>query len=469
MKTRLKALPLTLLMVSGCITSPSNPSGDQTTNAAEAKNAPPPEQPGASLEALFDELDQHDANLWQINDGYTNGPLFHCGWRKDNAFFESGTLVLKIDDKGCPDKCSGKPYASGEYQSKKKYGFGRYEVRMKPAKLSGTMSGSLFTYNADPQDEIDIEFLGKDTTILQTNYFTKGVGQHGHDVELGFDATADFHDYAFEWRPDSITWFVDGKPVHREDGSRGALPQAAGALVLNLWPGHTVDGWLGPLKYEGKPVQAEYQWVKFTPLHQLGGESAAAKSVATTVQSVQPKLTGNVFLVDDFEGGASAKNGAVWIAEFDKHNMGTKITPFPFASSPGGSSTSPGNAGHISGHLGPSRAPWPYAVLSIDLNTPARPVDLTQFKALEFWAKGDGKNYRVQLSKASVADWSHPQHEFKPTKNWSKLSLPLSKFAQPSWGVKVGNTANDVNSIVFGAMDGDQDFDLWIDDVTFVK
>ncbi len=468
MKLRMKALPIVALLAGGCLMpGPSSQVADKAA-AAEAKNAPPPEQPGATLEALFDELDQMDASLWAVSDGYTNGPIFHCGWRKDNAIFENGTLLLKLDNAGCPDKCSGKPYASGEYQSKKKYGFGRYEVRMKPAKMSGTMSGSLFTYNANPQDEIDIEFLGKDPTIVQTNYFTNGVGQHGHDVELGFDATADFHDYGFEWRPDSITWFVDGKPVHREDGSRGPLPQAAGALVLNIWPGNTVDGWLGPLKYEGKAVQAEYQWVKFTPLHQLGAESTAAKSLPTGVQSVKPKLTGNVFIVDDFEA-ATAKNGGVWISEQDPHNMGTTLLPKPFTTSPGGAPGSPGQAGHISGHLGPSRAPWPYAVLSIDLNAPPRPVDLTQFKALEFWAKGDGKNYRVQLSKASVTDWSHPQHEFKPPSKWTKLSLPLAKFAQPSWGIKVSNVANDVNSIVFGAMDGGQDYDLWIDDVQFVK
>jgi len=35
--------------------------------------------------------------------------------------------------------------------------------------------------------------------------------------------------------------------------------------------------------------------------------------------------------------------------------------------------------------------------------------------------------------------------------------------------VKVSNAADDVKSLVFGALDGDQDFELWIDDVRFVK
>src|SRR6185503_16985549 len=123
-----------------------------------------------------------------------------------------------------------------------------------------------------------IEFIGKDSTIFQSNYFTNGVGKHGSDIQLGYDATQSFHDYAFEWRPRSIVWFVDGKPVHREDGSRGPLPQAAGAFILNVWPGNTVESWLGPLEYD-KPVQAEYEWVRFTPLSDLGPESAAALDI----------------------------------------------------------------------------------------------------------------------------------------------------------------------------------------------
>jgi beta-glucanase (GH16 family) len=240
-----------------------------TVNAqAAATDASPPPQPGATLASLFDELDKLDEGLWRLSNGYANGTLFRCGWRKDNAIFSGGRLALRVDDERCPGDCSGRPYASGELQSKHKYGYGRYEARMKPAKLNGAMTGSIFTYNDQPQDEIDIEFIGKNPTIFQTNYFTSGVGQHGSDVQLGYDATESFPDYAFEWRPSSITWFVDGKPVHREDGSRGALPSAAGTFILNVWPGNTVDGWLGPLQYS-KPVQAEYEWVRFTPLTEL--------------------------------------------------------------------------------------------------------------------------------------------------------------------------------------------------------
>lgn len=209
--------------------------------------------------------------LFHKADGWTNGGHFNCGWRADHVTFSGGLMSLTVDNIPCPSGCSSKPYAAGEYRSNDFYGYGRYEVRMKPAKYSGAVTGSFFTYtgpsNGDPHDEIDIEFLGNDLTILQTNYFTNGTGGHESIVDLGFDASLAFHTYAFEWTPTSIKWFVDDDPVPVviEDGSRGTLPTHPGRIELNVWPGTGVDGWLGPFNYTG-PFQAQYDWVRFTPI-----------------------------------------------------------------------------------------------------------------------------------------------------------------------------------------------------------
>lgn len=47
---------------------------------------------------------------------------------------------------------------------------------------------------------INIEILGKDTTKVQFNYFTDSRGDHEFFYDLGFDASEDFHDYAFDDR-----------------------------------------------------------------------------------------------------------------------------------------------------------------------------------------------------------------------------------------------------------------------------
>ena len=84
---------------------------------------------------------------------------------------------------------------------------------MMPIKADGVDTG-FFMYtgpsDGDPWDEIDFEFLGYDTTKVQLNYYTDGVGGHEYMLDLGFDASEGYHTYGFDWQPDRITWYVDG-------------------------------------------------------------------------------------------------------------------------------------------------------------------------------------------------------------------------------------------------------------------
>ena len=137
--------------------------------------------------------------------------------------FSGGLMTLQLDNATCPTGCSGKPYASDEYRTNDVYGYGTFTVHMRAAKASGIVS-SFFIYNGTPWDEIDIEFLGKDTTKMQTNYFTNGVGGHETLINLGFDASAALHTYAIVWQSGSIKWYVDGVLVLTENGSRGPCP-----------------------------------------------------------------------------------------------------------------------------------------------------------------------------------------------------------------------------------------------------
>jgi endo-1,3-1,4-beta-glycanase ExoK len=218
--------------------------------------------------ALLDNMNDYNTALWHKADGWWNGLPFWNGWRADHVEFSSGIMSLRLDDQPCPSGCSGQPYASGEYRTNNFYRFGRVEGRFKAAKGDGVVS-SLFIYtgssDGNPHDEIDIEILGKDTTKMQVNYFTNGVGGHETLIDLGFDASFDFHTYAFEWSPTTIKWYVDGNLVHTEDGSSGPLPTTPGRIMMNLWPGTGVDDWLGPFTYT-TPIYAYYDWIKYAPL-----------------------------------------------------------------------------------------------------------------------------------------------------------------------------------------------------------
>lgn len=200
---------------------------------------------------------------WECADGWTNGSMFNVTWRKRNVTFNDRRMQLTIDNDLTPSVDI--PYAGGEFRSKEFYGYGRYEVRMRPIKNDGVVS-SFFTYTGpsdnNPWDEIDIEFLGKDTTIVQFNYFTNSQGDHEHIHDLGFDAAEDFHTYAFEWHEDKIVWFVDGVEVYSATEN---IPVTKSKIMMNAWCGEGVDGWLNVFDDANIPLTAEYEWVRFTP------------------------------------------------------------------------------------------------------------------------------------------------------------------------------------------------------------
>lgn len=55
-------------------------------------------------------------------------------------------------------------------------------------------------------------------------------------IDLGFDATSDFHVYTVDWRPDRITWSVDGHVVHERVGwDPTPIPHLPMRLHANLW------------------------------------------------------------------------------------------------------------------------------------------------------------------------------------------------------------------------------------------
>lgn len=202
--------------------------------------------------------------------------MFNVTWRKSNVTFNNKRMQLVIDKDKTP--MDGIPYSGGEFRSTKFYGYGRYEVSMKAIKNDGVVS-SFFTYTGpsdnNPWDEIDIEILGKDTTKVQFNYFTNGVGGNEHLHDLGFDASKDFHKYAFEWYADEIVWFVDGKEVH---SAYTDIPKTKGKIMMNAWCGKGVDGWLNAFKDNNLPLTAEYESFSFKAFKGNAPSRGAKKS-----------------------------------------------------------------------------------------------------------------------------------------------------------------------------------------------
>ena len=212
---------------------------------------------------VFVDFTEDVSNAFYPSDGWTNGDPFNCFWRRDNCVIENGLLKLRIDGPTSANSL----YYGGEYRSAEFFGYGKFEVCMKAIKNDGVVS-SFFTYTGpsdqNPWDEIDIEFLGKETTKVQFNYFTDGVSGHEMLYDLGFDASEAFHVYGFEWHEDKIVWYVDDEPVYTATEN---LPVTPGKLMMNAWCGKGVDDWLAPFDDSNLPLTAEYRWFSFTAFH----------------------------------------------------------------------------------------------------------------------------------------------------------------------------------------------------------
>ena len=91
--------------------------------------------------------------------------------------------------------------------------FGRVDVKMKAAKGTGIVSSIVF--ESDDLDEIDWEFIGSDTTHVQSNFFGKGNTTAYNRVQyIDVDSPQDtFHTYSVDWNSDRINWIIDGSIV----------------------------------------------------------------------------------------------------------------------------------------------------------------------------------------------------------------------------------------------------------------
>lgn len=206
-----------------------------------------------------------DTRTWYVSDGWSNGDYQACEWQEKSLSETRGNLRITISDKAGKTR----DISCGEIRTKERYSYGKYEASIKAAKGVG-VNTTFFTYAGYPSktvhDEIDFEFLGKDTTKVQVNYWVDGK-QNPKIIDLGFDASKEFHDYSFVWSPSKIKWFIDGKLVHEtKDGAD--MPTHPQNLFFSLWTStKTMKDWMGEFIYEA-PIHGEFSGVKYTPYNE---------------------------------------------------------------------------------------------------------------------------------------------------------------------------------------------------------
>jgi endo-1,3-1,4-beta-glycanase ExoK len=233
--------------------------------------------------SFFDDFTTLDRNRWFVSNGWSNGDYQNCTWSVDNVRAAKHSLELLLTDQPSGERL----FTCGELQTNKFYGYGTYEVRMRAAAAPGLVT-AFFTYTGPPHgagkphDEVDFEFLGKDPKAVQLNYFADGQGKHLRVITFDFDAATTVNDYAFEWMPDSLRWFVNGRLVHEvKRRPDEPFPTNPGKIYLSIWngKGRDTEAWLGRFEYPGLPVAATYEYVAFT---EVGKECQFPTSIVCT-------------------------------------------------------------------------------------------------------------------------------------------------------------------------------------------
>jgi hypothetical protein len=86
---------------------------------------------------------------------------------------------------------------------------------------------------------------------------------------------------------------------------------------------------------------------------------------------------------------------------------------------------------------------------------PMQPANLSAAKEIAFWARGDGKRYRVMLF-AQSRGMAPATRTFEVTAEWKEYSFPLSAFA---------TDGKDVVMLIIGAGPAPGPFEIFIDNV----
>lgn len=184
---------------------------------------------------------------------------------KDAFEVRDGVLRVKAEKRQASYSGKDRAYTSGMMNTYGKFSqqYGRFEIRCRVPKGKGMWPA--FWLLPDPlgwPPEIDVlEILGHEPKkVYMTHHFRdeqRKRGSHGGSW-VGPDFSTGFHEFAVEWSPQTIVWFVDGVERFRSEKN---IPQGKMYMLVNLavggdWPGAPDENTKLPAAFEVDYVRA---------------------------------------------------------------------------------------------------------------------------------------------------------------------------------------------------------------------
>lgn len=181
-----------------------------------------------------------------------------------------------------------------------------------------------------------------------------------------------------------------------------------------------------------------------------GGVRLDRRPPPTAAETAKVPASGGI---SDFDSGEmTVAFGTGWQVSTDTMMGGASEAQMQV--SPGGAEGSKA-ALHVTGAVKPGAAfPWAGAMF-FPSSPPMTPVDVSRFKEIVFWARGDGRAYQVMVFATTLGNIPAAQ-PFAAGPEWREIVLPLKAF---------GVDGSDLRGILFSADAAPGAFEFRIDSV----
>ncbi|OAE35863.1 hypothetical protein AXG93_4346s1080 [Marchantia polymorpha subsp. ruderalis] len=158
-------------------------------------------------------------------------------------------------------------FAGSAIGTTNKYMFGYFSADIKL--VGGNSAGTLATFYLKSigeyavHDELDFEFLGNSSGqpyALQTNVFANDLGGREQRMNLWFDPTAGFHNYAILWNRHMIIFYVDSTPIRVFPNNNRLGVNYVQSNPMKLYSTiYNADDWVT----QGGKVKIDWRWAPF--------------------------------------------------------------------------------------------------------------------------------------------------------------------------------------------------------------
>lgn len=198
-----------------------------------------------------------------------------------------------------------------------------------------------------------------------------------------------------------------------------------------------------------------------TPEESPEDKEAAAKQSA----ALEPGL-------GDFESSWETQSGKSWAAITDKPAGGASTVTMEFADD-GANGTK--KSMHLEGDVVLENFPFPFSGARVAIGVvdgpKAKGIDVNKFEGIEFWTKGDGKEYMIRVMDERIRDFNFHHYKWKTTSEWKHHRVPFKDLAQFDWGDPTEWDGKKVKGLMITnySAPGEEhgDMSLFMDEISF--